>query len=159
MPREYSMVLPGIANPTAAPFAQIATPASTGVRIIRIELGVETAAATSAQVVLTAIRRSTASTLPTAATLAALSENDPATLLTKSTTTCAYGIATVTGTAATGDGANGLHRWAFNVLNGLIWTPSYDEQVFIKPSSWWTLQFTTTLTVTIGGHIIVQEVD
>lgn len=137
MPREYSMVLPGIANPTAAPFAQIATPASTGVRIIRIELGVETAAATSAQVVLTAIRRSTASTLPTAATLAALSENDPATLLTKSTTTCAYGIATVTGTAATGD----------------------DEQVFIKPSSWWTLQFTTTLTVTIGGHIIVQEVD
>jgi hypothetical protein len=154
------MVLPGIANPTAnVPFCQIATPASTGVRILRVELGVETAAATSAQVVLFGMRRTTASTHPTAATLAALSENDPATLLTKSTTACAYGIATVTGTAATGDGANGLHRWPVNVLNGVIFTPSFDEQIFIKPSSWWTLQFTTTLTVTIGGHIILQEVD
>lgn len=152
MTREYSFVFGGLSSLTTAPFVQLATPATTGIQIIRIELGQE-ASATSAQAILTAMRRSTASTMPTAVTPLALTETDPASLLAGSTTTNTSGIASVTGTAG-----NILTRWCFNVLSGLLYVPVPEERITMKPSSFLTLQFPTTPpAVTWSGHIIYTE--
>jgi len=152
MARRYSFVISALASLTAVPFAQIATPATTGVALLWIRLTQETSE-TSQQEVISIMRRSTASTLPTSTTPTALRENDPASLLTGSTTTNAQGIASVTGTAG-----NILVRDSFNALNGWEWLPTPECQIIVKPSGFLTLQFPTAPAAnTWSGFIIFEE--
>lgn len=154
MGRPYSITIPGLSGLTTAPFLQIATPAGTGIELLRIELG-NGSSVTSAAAVLTAMRRSTASTLPTPATPVPLRENDPSALETGSTTTCAVGTATVTGTAG-----NILLYPAFNVLSGYLYLPVPEERITVKPSSFLTLQFASTPPAdTYYGHVIFCETE
>lgn len=124
--RVYVFVISGLTGLTAVPFAQLATPATTGIEILRIELGQETSE-TSQQEAISITRRSTASTLPTATTLVALNQRDPATLLAATTTTNAQGVASVTGTIG-----NVLGRYCFNALNGLLWVPTPEERITME---------------------------
>ena len=137
---------------TAVPFAQLATPATTGIVIIGIELGQETSE-TSQQEILTLIRRSTASTLPTSTTPLRLGPKTTASLLTGSTTTNATGIATVTGTAV-----DTIQLPPFNVLNGFIWYPPEEARLHLEPSGFLTLQFKTAPAAnTWSGGIYFEE--
>jgi hypothetical protein len=147
------MPITSLSSLTTTPFVQLATPSTTGIVIMGIELFQETSEV-SQQEIVTLMRRSTASTLPTSTTPIALAENDPASKLTGSTTTNATGIATVSGTAG-----NILLRVAFNVLNGLIYYPP-DPRVLITvaPSSFLTMQFPTAPAAnTWSGQIIFGE--
>ena len=141
------MPITALTSLTTVPFVQLATGASTGLDIIRIEL-TQSSSTTSAQTVVTLQRRTTASTLPTTVTPAPLSNNDAAAI-----TASTIGIATATGTAGTL-----LFRWGFNVLNGLLYVPVPEERPAVPPSSWITLQFPNTPpAVTWEGHIVFQE--
>jgi len=152
MARSYTFIISALTGLTAVPFAQLATPATTAIELIRFELGQETSE-TSQQECVTLTRRSTASTLPTSTTPLALSQRDPASLLTGSTTTNAQGIATVTGTIG-----NLLKRWTFNVLNGLLWVPVPEERITVEPSSFVTWQFATAPAAnTWSGEIVFRE--
>lgn len=132
---EYYLPISALTSLTAVPFAQIATPAATGVEIVCIELGQETSE-TSQQEVVQLNRRTTASTLPTSTTPLKTDPNDQASLLTGSTTTNATGIASASGTTG-----NILILPPFNVVNGLIWVPPVIYVV--PPSSFVTLEFKT----------------
>lgn len=154
MAREYSFIFNALTSLTTTPFLQLATPATTGITILGIEVGQE-ASTTSAQTILQITRRSTASTLPTSTTPFSLDQNDPTSLLTGSTTTNATGIASVTGTIG-----NVLARLCFNVLNGLLWVPTPEYRIKMGPSSFLTLQFPTTPpAVTWSGQVYFLEGD
>lgn len=132
---EYVLPISALTSLTAVPFAQLSTPATTGIMILRIEVGQETSE-TSQTEVIQLNRRTTASTLPTSTTPLKTDPNDQASKLTGSTTTNAIGIATVSGT--TGDI---LILPPFNVLNGLIYEPPC--QLIVPPSSFIVLEFKT----------------
>lgn len=142
-----------VVNPTAVPFLQLATPTNAGARILEFYICQELSAV-SAQAALNLMRRSTASTLPTTAgTISPLDPTAPATRLTGSTTTNAFGIATVTGTAGVS-----LQRWGFNVLNGLLWVPTPDTVVDMDVSQFATFQFIATPPAdTYSGYVIYRE--
>ncbi len=120
---------------TTVPFVQIATPATVSVRLKKFEIYQESSV-TSTQFAISLTTRSTASTLPTAYTPVALSSQDPASKLTGSTTTCATGIATVTGTLT-----NTIWKVGFNVQNGFMDLPIPDLQITLGPSLFITAQF------------------
>lgn len=141
-----------VTNPTTAPFLQLATPTGCGLDIIEFDIGHETVP-TSEQIVMTLMRRTTASTLPTAAAINPTDPTAPATKLVSSTTTNAYGIATVTGTA----GAL-LERFTFNALNGKIYIPTPRSITGMDISQFLTFQFPTApANAVIGGYIKVAE--
>lgn len=147
---EFILPISGLTSLTAVPFAQLATPATTGIEILGIELGQETSE-TSQQEQLQLNRRTTASTLPTSTTPLKTDPNDQASKLTGSTTTNATGIATVSGT--TGDI---ILLPAFNVLNGFIWSPL--ARLFVPPSSFIVLEFKTAPAAnTFSGAIYFRE--
>jgi len=153
MGHTYVLPIAGLTALTAVPFAQLATPATVSIQILRIELGQETSE-TSQQEILILIHRSTASTLPTATTPINLNMRAAAiaSLLTGSTTTNATGIATVTGTAV-----DTIQLPTFNVLNGFIWTCE-DLGVIVAPSRFLTLQFKTAPAAnTWSGGIYFRE--
>lgn len=132
---EFWLPISALTSLTAVPFAQLATPATTGIQLLCVELGQETSE-TSQQEVVQLNRRTTASTLPTSTTPLKSSPNDQASKLTGSTTTNAIGIASASGT--TGEI---LILPPFNVLNGLIWVPPV--ALVVPPSSFLTLEFKT----------------
>lgn len=130
---EYFLPISALTSLTAVPFAQLATPATTGIELLAIELGQETSE-TSQQEVLQLNRRTTASTLPTSTTPLKTDPNDQASKLTGSTTTNATGIASASGT--TGDI---FILPSFNALNSFFWRP---PAIFlIPPSSFCCLEF------------------
>jgi len=147
---EYVLPISALTSLTAVPFAQLATPSTTTIQIVRIETGQETSE-TSQQEVLQLNRRTTASTLPTSTTPLKTDPNDQASLLTGSTTTNATGIATVSGTTG--------NIWilpSFNVLNGFIWEPPFIW--LVPPSSFVTLEFKTAPAAnTWSGGIYFRE--
>lgn len=132
---EYILPISALTSLTAVPFAQLATPSTTGIEVLAIELGQETSE-TSQQEQLQLNRRTTASTLPTSTTPLKTDPNDQASKLTGSTTTNATGIASVSGT--TGDI---ILLPSFNVLNGFIWRPP--ARLLVPPSSFIVLEFKT----------------
>ena len=139
---------------TAVPFAQLATPATQGIKVIAIECGQETSE-TSQQEVLTLAHRSTASTLPTSTTPfnMSLRATAIASLLTGSTTTNAVGIATVTGTLV-----EAIPLPPFNALNGFLWYPPEIMRPTLAPSRFMTLQFRTAPAAnTWSGGIYFEE--
>jgi hypothetical protein len=143
----------GLTSLTAVPFAQIATPATTGIEVMEILLGQETSE-TVQQEVISISRRSTASTLPTATTPVTNGDDGGTSLLTGSTTTNATGIATVTGTLIT----NSTLRFPFNALGGLLYVFTGEVGYQLKPSSFLTLQFVTAPAAnTWSGHIKYRE--
>lgn len=149
---EYWLPISGLTSLTAVPFAQLATPATTGIEILAIELGQETSE-TSQQEQLQLNFRSTASTLPTSTTPNKTDPNDQASLLTGSTTTNATGVATVSGTTGTI-----LLLPSFNVLNAFIWRPP--TQLYLPPSKFLTLEFKTAPAAnTWSGAIWYREND
>jgi hypothetical protein len=135
------------------PFAQLATPSTTGIIILRIELFQETSE-TSQQEIVTFTRRSTASTMAAGVVPVAVNAGDPVSLLTGgSTTVCGTGIATVTGSLT-----DTPYRWAFNATLGLtvVFTP--DDAPTVSKSSFCTLQFLTAPAAnTWSGQIILRE--
>ena len=148
----YVLPISGLTALTAVPFAQLATPATTGIVIIAIELGQETSE-TSQQEILTLTRRSTASTLPTSTTPLRLGSRTTASLLTGSTTTNATGIATGTGTLV-----DTIPLLPFNVLNGFAWYPLPEARVHMAISEFLTLQFKTAPAAnTWSGFIFFEE--
>jgi len=150
----YVLPISGLTALTAVPFAQLATPATTGIVIIGIELGQETSE-TSQQEQLTLNRRSTASTLPTSTTPLRLGSRTTASLLTGSTTTNATGIATVSGT--TGDI---ILLPSFNVLNSFIWYPLPEMRIHLGVSEFITPQFKTAPAAnTWSGGIYFEELN
>ena len=155
MAREYVLPISALTSLTAVPFAQLATPAATGITIFGIELGQETSE-TSQMEVLQLNRRTTASTLPTATTpLKLKGPNDPASLLTGSTTTNAIGIASVSGTTG-----NIIILPPFNVQNGFIWWPPEKGWIVMPPSTFMTLEFKTAPAAnTWSGNIYLFEND
>jgi hypothetical protein len=147
---EYWLPISGLSGLTAVPFAQLATPATTGIEILGIELGQETSE-TSQQEQLQLNRRTTASTLPTSTTPNKTDPNDQASKLTGSTTTNATGIASASGT--TGDI---LLLPSFNVLNSFVWSPM--ARLFVPPSSFIVLEFKTAPAAnTWSGAIYFRE--
>lgn len=147
---EYVFPISGLTSLTAVPFAQLATPATTGIEVLCIELGQETSE-TSQQEQLQLNRRTTASTLPTATTPLKTDPNDQASKLTGSTTTNAAGIASAQGT----DGDIILLP-SFNVLNSFLWVPS--ARLIVPPSSFLCLQFKTApAAATWSGAIWFRE--
>lgn len=141
-----------LASLTAVPFAQLATPATTPIRIARIELGQETSEV-SQQEALTLTHRSTASTMAASTTPIPMDwrATADASLLTGSTTTNGTGIATVTGTLV-----DTLRLPPFNVLNGFIWEPP--GPLWLAPSRFATLQFATAPAAnTWSGAIYWEE--
>jgi hypothetical protein len=82
-------------------------------------------------------RRSTASTLVTAAVAENLDRRNSAVSgLTFSTTTNAYGIATVTGTRVAE-----VRLPGFDARAGLYWEPAPERRIHIPPSAFYTLEF------------------
>lgn len=147
---EYVLPISALASLTAVPFAQLSTPATTGIEIIAIELGQETSE-TSQQEVLQLNRRTTASTLPTSTTPLKTDANDQVSKLTGSTTTNATGIASSQGT----DG-DIIILPSFNVLNGFLWVPP--ARLIVPPSSFLCLQFKTAPSAnTWSGGIWFRE--
>lgn len=153
MGRKYVLPFgPTAALTTTVPFVQIATPATMQVAITGIELG-QTANETSVQEVLTITRRSTASTLPTAQAPLRLNDSDAASLLTGTTTTNAWGIATVTGTIG-----DVLRRVTFNQLNGWLWVPTPEQYIILGISEFVTIQFETAPASALwAGTINLEE--
>ncbi len=150
--RTYSFPIVSLASLTAVPFAQLATPSTTGIILLRIELYQETSEVSQQEAVSFA-RRSTASTLPTSTTPVALNQGDPVSLLTGSTTTNAAGIATVTGTLT-----DTPYRWSFNALNGLQVTFTPDDAPTVGKSLFGTLQFITAPAANVwSGQIVFAE--
>jgi hypothetical protein len=148
----YSIAFSGLTSLTAVPFLQIATPSTQAVEILSFELYQETSE-TSQQECITFTRRSTASTLPTATTPIATREKDGASLLTGTTTTCAVGIATVTGTLTSTP-----MLFSFNALNGFMYLPIPEARFTIGPSSFLTIQFKTAPAAnTWSGQLIYRE--
>mgnify|MGYP001600187362 CR=1 FL=1 len=148
----YVLPIAGLTALTAVPFAQLATPATTCIEILWIELGQETSE-TSQQEILTLIHRSTASTLPTSTTPVPyfFRATAIASLLTGSTTTNAIGIATVTGTAV-----DTIQLPPFNALNSFLWYPP--KPIPVAPSRFVTLQFKTAPAAnTWSGGIFFRE--
>jgi len=152
MARSYSYIIKSVSAITVAPFAQLATPATTAVEIVRIELGQE-GGETSEQAIMEVVRRSTNSTLPNVAERVALRQRDPATLLAATSITNAIGVATGTGSFTAS-----LLRFTFNVLNGLLYLPVPEERLTVEPSAFINLQFPTAPAAnTWSGHIIYSE--
>src|SRR3990167_1763860 len=152
MARAYSYIIKSVSAITVAPFAQLATPATTAVEIIRIELGQESGE-TSEQAIMEVVRRSTNSTLPNVAERVAVRNRDPATLLAATSITNAIGVATGTGSFTAS-----LLRFTFNVLNGLLYLPVPEERLSLDPSAFINLEFPTPPAAnTWSGHIIYQE--
>lgn len=150
MAREYVFPIVALTSLTGVPFAQLSTPATTGIEIVCIELGQETSE-TSQQEVVQLNRRTTASTLPTSTTPLKMDPNDPASLLTGSTTTNAAGIASASGTTG-----NIIILPPWNVLNGLVWMPPL--KLIVPPSSFLCLEFRTAPAAnTFSGCIYFRE--
>jgi hypothetical protein len=143
----------GLTSLTGTPFAQLATPATTGLAVTEIFLGQEATEAVQ-QEVISISRRSTASTLPTSTTPVPAGSADVS-LLTGSTTTNATGIATVTGTII----ASSTLRFPFNALGGLLYVfPELQGDYKLGPSGFLTLQFVTAPAAnTWSGHIKFRE--
>lgn len=166
MARPYIFNFSGIVPTALVPFLQLATPATTTIKVTELCIGPESGAATSTSATLVAARRTTASTLPTAAVASAagtnqsgtsgvispISERDPATTLTLGTTATAVGVATTTGTLNAY-----TWRWPFNLAAGWFWSPIPDNQNGIQPSTFWTLQFVATQTASFSGYIVYEE--
>jgi hypothetical protein len=143
----------GLTSLTGTPFAQLATPATTGIEVMEILLGQEATEA-SQQEVISICRRSTASTLPTATTPVTNGDDGQVSLLAGTTTTNATGIATVTGTLI----ANTTLRLPLNALGGLLYVFTGEVGYQLKPSSFLTLQFVTAPAAnTWSGHIKYRE--
>ena len=152
MSRPYSFIIHSLSAITTAPFAQLATPATTSIEIIRIELGQETNE-TSQQEVLQLVRRSTNSTFPTVAERPSLAEGGPATLLAGTSITNTFGVATGTGSFTAS-----LMKFTFNALNGLLYLPVPEERIRMSPSKFLTLEFPTAPAAnTWSGHITYRE--
>ena len=152
--RPYSFVIKSVSAITAVPFAQLATPTTTGIEILRIEIGQQTSE-TSQQEALMLVRRSTNTTLPNVAERVSLRQAGPATLMAGTSITNAIGVATGVGsyTAST-------VLWTFNALNGFLYLPVPEERITLQPSSFATLEFLTAPAAnTYHGHIIYQELE
>jgi len=150
--RPFSYIIKSVSAITGVPFAQLATPATTSLEILRIELGQETSE-TSQQEALMLVRRSTNTTLPNVAERVATEQGGPATLLAGTSITNAIGVAT-----ATGSYTASLMRWTFNALNGFLYLPVPEERITLNPSAFITLEFITAPAAnTYSGHIIYQE--
>jgi hypothetical protein len=121
---------------STAPIFQIATPAALGLVILAIEL-TQINDETAQQLGIRLTRRSTASTLVTAAAAENLDRrNAAASGLTFSTTTNAYGVATVTGTRVAE-----IRLPSFDSRAGLYWEPAPERRIHIPPSAFYTLEF------------------
>jgi hypothetical protein len=109
---------------------------------------------TAEQVAMTIMRRTTASTLPTAAAINELDPSDAATTLGSSTTTNAYGIASVTGSAG-----ELLARFSFDARVGLFYAPSdLSVAVTMAASQFVTFQFTAAPAANVySGHVFIKE--
>jgi hypothetical protein len=141
-----------VTNPTTVPFLQLATPSNAELAIVEFFVGQE-AGETSEQLALTFQRRTTASTLPTAAVISPLDPSDAATRLLMTTTTNAYGIATVTGTAGVV-----LKRFTFNALNGLLYVPIPEARMGMDVSGFLTVQFLAAPAANVySGYVAVRE--
>lgn len=152
MSRQYSFLIKSVSAITGVPFAQLATPATTSIDILRIELGQEVSE-TSQQEAIMLVRRSTNSTLPNVAERVALEQGGPATLLAGTSITNAIGVATGTGSYQAS-----VMRWTFNALNGFLYLPVPEERITVQPSSYLTLEFLTAPAAnTWSGHIIYGE--
>lgn len=152
MSRPYSFVIHSLSAITTAPFAQLATPATTAIEIIRFEMGQETSE-TSQQEVVQFVRRSTNSTFPTVAERPSLAEGGPATLLAGTSITNAFGVAT-----ATGSFTASLMKLTSNALNGFLYLPVPEERITISPSKFMTLEFPTAPAAnTWSGYIVYRE--
>lgn len=118
------------------PIFQIATPAGLGLVILAIEMD-QINDETAQQLGMRATRRSTASTLPTAAAVENMDRrNSAASGLTFSTTTNAYGVASVVGTRVAE-----IRLPSFDARAGLYWEPAPERRIHIPPSSFYTLDF------------------
>lgn len=118
------------------PIFQVATPAAVGLAILAIEL-TQINDETAQQLGVRATRRSTASTLPNAAAVAPVDDrNAIADQLTESTTTNAYGVATVTGTRV-----EEIRLPSFDARVGFMWEPIPERRIHLPPSAFLTLEF------------------
>ena len=150
--RPYSYIIKSVSGITGTPFAGLATPATTSIEIVRIELGQQDSE-TSQQEILMLVRRSTNSTFPNVAERVVLDETDAGTLLAATSITNGIGVAT-----ATGSYTASMMRWTFNALNGFLYLPVPEERPIVKPSSFATLEFLTAPAAnTYSGHIIYRE--
>lgn len=150
--RPFSFVIKSVSAITAVPFAQLATPTTAGIEIIRIEVGQQTSE-TSQQEALMLVRRSTNTTLPNVAERVSLQQGGPATLLAGTSITNAIGVATGVGSYT----ASAM-QWTFNALNGFLYLPVPEERITLQPSAFMTLEFLTAPAANIySGHIIYQE--
>lgn len=152
MPRAYTFIIPSLSAITTTPFAQLATPATTAIEILRVELGQETSES-SQQELMTFTRRTTNSTFPSVADRNRNAQRGPESLLTGSSTGNAYGVSTGTGSAGSQVG-----RFTFNALNGFLYLPVPEERITVEPSSFLTLEFPTAPAAnTWSGIIVYQE--
>ena len=121
---------------SAVPILQIATPAAIGLCIHALEL-MQTNDETQIQLGWRITKRSTASTLPNAASAGPLDDrNAIVTGLTLSTTTNAYGIATVTGTRV-----EEIRLPGFDSRVGGYWEPVPSRRIHVPPSAFYTIEF------------------
>jgi hypothetical protein len=118
------------------PIFQIATPSGLGLVILAIELD-QINDETAQQLGVRLTRRSTASTLPNSVAAENMDRRNSATSgLTFSTTTNAYGVATVTGTRVAE-----VRLPSFDARAGLYWEPAPERRIHIPPSAFYTLDF------------------
>jgi hypothetical protein len=133
MAREYNALMPGNTLVTTAfPFFQLAAPSTRELKMLGFELGCSGAGGIVSQaldVVLS--RRSTASTTfaNTAQNISRVDPGDSA-----SAASLSWGISTVAGTLV-----ENTHRWSFNTLSGLPWTPIPQLEGTLVASGFWTM--------------------
>jgi hypothetical protein len=131
--REYNALMPGNALVTTAlPFFQLQAPAGRELKFLGMEITCAGAGGIVSQVVEVVLsRRSTASTTfaNTAQAMPRLDVTDTA-----SAATFAWGITTAAGTLT-----ENTHRWAFNTLSGLPYTPVPELRGTLLAAQYWTM--------------------
>jgi hypothetical protein len=109
---------------TAVTAMYIANSASATLRILRVACSQHTSTA-SAMNILSLLRKTGTVTCPTTITPVPSQVGMAAT-----------GVTTATAGVASAEGTNGviLHKEAWNVLNGMLWIPTPEEQPIVPPS-------------------------
>jgi hypothetical protein len=119
-----------VAVSTAVTVVYISNSASAALRILRVSCNQRTSTS-SAMNILSLLRKSGTVTLPTSTTPVPLQVGMAA-----SGVTCTTGVASAEGS----DGVI-LHKEGFNILNGLLWIPTPEEQPWVPPSGAVGLKF------------------
>lgn len=162
----YSLPITALLNVnTTYPFAQLATPATSGIEIMGIRMLPRNSTSTAALGIYGNYRSAGAS-FPTFTTPRKLLQRDPASLLPASgtpSTNTAVGLATTLGTEV----ASTQRYWNFQQSYGLregtcgpYYDPAASLGIMVEPSSFYCFQFTSIppATVSFDGEIIFREV-